>query len=102
MDRRLNMGGTLVCDAAIRAGSLDAYAEYSGTALTAILHEPVSTDREEVNRKVTEAYKTRSLTWGSNLGFNDTFAMIAADYAARLGLQNPTSQVIDRYNPSSE
>ncbi len=32
VDRRLNMGGSLVCDSAIAHGSLDAYAEYSGTA----------------------------------------------------------------------
>lgn len=102
VDRRLNMGGTLVCDAAIRAGSLDAYAEYSGTALTAILHEPVSSDREEVSRKVTVAYKARSLTWGPNLGFNDTFAMIVRkDDAARLGLAtiSDLSKISDRYQP---
>ena len=27
VDRRLNLGGTLVCDAAIASGSLDAYVE---------------------------------------------------------------------------
>ena len=36
VDRKLNMGGSLVCDAAVASGSLDAYVEYSGTALTAI------------------------------------------------------------------
>src|SRR6266581_2083841 len=39
-DRRLNLGGTLVCDAAIASGQLDTYVEYSGTALMAILHQP--------------------------------------------------------------
>ena len=42
VDRHLNIGGTLVCDRAIAAGSLDAYPEYSGTALTAILHQPAT------------------------------------------------------------
>jgi len=32
VDRRLNLGGSLVCDAAIADGSLDTYVEYSGTA----------------------------------------------------------------------
>src|SRR5438045_3813210 len=36
VERRLNMGGTFVCDSAIASGSLDTYVEYSGTALTAI------------------------------------------------------------------
>src|ERR1043165_9031017 len=33
VDRRLNMGGTLVCDSAIASGSLDASVDYSGPAL---------------------------------------------------------------------
>ena len=36
-ERRLDLGGTFVCDAALRAGQIDAYVEYTGTALTAIL-----------------------------------------------------------------
>src|SRR5437899_12637284 len=76
VDRRLNLGGSLVCDAAIASGSLDAYVEYSGTALTAILHRPVIKDRAAVDREVSAAYAKRKLHWGPNLGFNDTFAMI--------------------------
>jgi osmoprotectant transport system substrate-binding protein len=75
-DRRLNLGGTLVCDAAIRSGSLDAYVEYSGTALTAILHQPLEQSREAIHQTVATAYAKRGLHWGPNLGFNDTFAMI--------------------------
>src|SRR5438445_8135693 len=52
-DRRLNLGGTLVCDAAISAGGLDTYVEYSGTALMAILHEP--------NASLVNAYAKRGL-----------------------------------------
>jgi len=76
VDRRLNLGGTLVCDAAIAAGSLGTYVEYSGTALTAILHQPLQQSRAAVNDSVTKAYANRGLHWGANLGFNDTFAMI--------------------------
>ena len=76
VDRRLNLGGTLVCDAAIASGSLDSYVEYSGTALTAILHRPAIKDRAAVDREVSAAYAKRNLHWGPNLGFNDTFAMI--------------------------
>lgn len=76
VDRRLNLGGTLVCDAAIRSGSLDAYVEYSGTALTAILHQPLLQSRDAVAGIVGRAYANRGLHWGPNLGFNDTFAMI--------------------------
>jgi len=88
VDRRLNMGGSLVCDSAITSGSLDVYVEYSGTALTAILKQPIASDRAAVDRIVTTAYAIRGLTWGPALGFNNTFAMIvrqsdAAKYALR-------------------
>ena len=39
VDRRLNLGGTFICDRALRSGDIDAYVEYSGTALTAILKQ---------------------------------------------------------------
>ena len=65
-----------MCDTAIRSGSIDAYVEYSGTALTAILNQPLRHSRAEVNETVARAYAQRGLHWGPNLGFNDTFAMI--------------------------
>jgi glycine betaine/choline ABC-type transport system substrate-binding protein len=80
VDRRLNMGGTFVCDSAIRSGAIDAYVEYSGTALTAILKQP--------NANVADAYAKRGLRWSPPLGFNNTFAMIVRQSdAARLGLR---------------
>ena len=48
VDRRFNLGGTLVCYNALRLGGLDAYVEYTGTALTTILKEPVQTDPRKV------------------------------------------------------
>lgn len=82
VDRRLNMGGTFVCDAAIRAGSIDAYVEYSGTALTAILKQPSTSDRDAVERAVREAYSRAGLRWSPPLGFNNTFAMIVRQSSA--------------------
>ncbi|HYI11212.1 MAG TPA: glycine betaine ABC transporter substrate-binding protein [Thermoanaerobaculia bacterium] len=76
VDRRLNMGGTFVCDSAIRAGSIDAYVEYSGTALTAILKKPSMNDRARVDSIVRAEYERRGLRWSPPLGFNNTFAMI--------------------------
>jgi glycine betaine/choline ABC-type transport system substrate-binding protein len=76
VDRRLNMGGTFVCDSAIRSGSIDAYVEYSGTALTAILKQPSLNDRARVEEIVRREYERRNLRWSPALGFNNTFAMI--------------------------
>ncbi|HEX8407453.1 MAG TPA: glycine betaine ABC transporter substrate-binding protein [Thermoanaerobaculia bacterium] len=68
VERRLNMGGTFVCDSAIRSGAIDAYVEYSGTALSAILKNPSADVRSE--------YAKPGLRWSPRLGFNNTFAMI--------------------------
>jgi glycine betaine/choline ABC-type transport system substrate-binding protein len=89
VDRRLDLGGSLVCDRAITSGSLDVYPEYSGTALTAILHRPIAGDRAAVMRQVGRDYKARGLRWGPALGFENTFAMIVrrAD-AEKLALRN--------------
>ena len=41
VDRRLNLGGTFICDRAIQTGDIDLYVEYSGTALTAVFKRPI-------------------------------------------------------------
>jgi osmoprotectant transport system substrate-binding protein len=81
VDRKLNMGGTFVCDSAMTSGSLDTYVEYSGTALEAILKQPKA--------DVAAAYAKRGLHWGPPLGFNNTFAMIVRrNDAQRVPLQS--------------
>jgi len=89
VDRRLNLGGTLVCHQALTAGQIDTYVEYTGTGLTAILKEPTSNDSTHVYDAVKAAYKSRfGIEWSQPLGFNNTFAVIVrkAD-AERLGLK---------------
>src|ERR1700722_20913550 len=77
VDRRLNLGGTLICQQALLAGQMDLYAEYTGTALTAILGEPSSNDAADVYRRVRDGYRDRfALEVGSPLGFNNTFAIV--------------------------
>jgi glycine betaine/choline ABC-type transport system substrate-binding protein len=79
VDRKLDLGGSIVCDRAITSGAIDVYPEYSGTALTAILHLPPSRDRSAVTNAVTRAYGKRGLRWGAALGFENTFAMIVRE-----------------------
>jgi glycine betaine/choline ABC-type transport system substrate-binding protein len=87
--RKLNLGGTFICHQALMAGQIGAYVEYTGTALTAILQLPPSSDSETVFRTVQEAYRTRfRLEWLPPLGFNNTFAIIIRrEEASRLGLK---------------
>ena len=76
VERRLDLGGTLVCDTALRAGSIDAYVEYTGTALTAVLHEPPAGDAATVRARVAAAYEPAGLVWLPPLGFDNTFALV--------------------------
>ncbi len=76
VERRFDLGGTFVCDAALRAGQIDVYVEYTGTALTAILKEPPDTDPARVLARVREAYAPAGLIWTAPLGFDNTFALV--------------------------
>jgi glycine betaine/choline ABC-type transport system substrate-binding protein len=89
VERRFYLGGTYIAQQGIIAGRIDIYPEYTGTALTAILKEPPSSDRKFVYDRVKSEYERRfNLTLGPPLGFNDTFAIeIRGDDARRLHLQ---------------
>jgi len=77
VDRKLNLGGTLVCHEAMTAGQIDTYVEYTGTGLTAILKEPPVNESSVAYQKVKDAYKSRfGIEWTEPLGFNNTFAII--------------------------
>src|SRR5205085_6263371 len=87
VDRRLNLGGTFVCDRALRAGEIDVYVEYTGTAYTAILKEPPIADRQKVLGDVRRRYGEEGLEWLEPLGFENTFALVVrGDDAERLGV----------------
>ena len=89
VERRLNLGGTFICDRAVRSGDIDAYVEYTGTAQTAIFHQPVDTDSRRVFEAVKARYAAGGLTLLDPLGFENTFAMlIRGDDASRLGVRN--------------
>ena len=89
VERRLNLGGTFICDRAIRSGDIDVYVEYTGTALTAILRQPPVTDARRVLDEVRRRYADAGLTVLDPLGFENTFAILvrAAD-AERLRLDD--------------
>ena len=95
VDRKSNLGGTLLCHKALLAGDLDLYVEYTGTALTAVLNESPSHDPREVYNRVKQAYAERfHLEVAEPLGFENTFAMVVrGDDAQRLHLRNTSDLV---------
>jgi osmoprotectant transport system permease protein len=83
VERRLNLGGTLICDRALISGDIDVYVEYTGTALTAVFHQPVSTEASAVFDTVRGLYAKTGRTLLSPLGFNNTFAILVRGSEAR-------------------
>jgi len=115
--RRLNLGGTLICDRALMTGDIDVYVEYTGTALTAIFHQPITPDArasdslepgapgvgprrlegggapravdvDNVFPRVRDLYARSGRTLLPPLGFDNTFAILVRGSDARqLGLR---------------
>jgi osmoprotectant transport system substrate-binding protein len=83
VERKLNLGGTLLAQGALGNGSIDLYPEYTGTALTAILKRPPLADPGAVLGAVRSGYEKWKLRWLSPLGFNNTFAMMVRGETAR-------------------
>ena len=76
VERRFNLGGTMICHGALKSGGIDLYAEYTGTALTAILKQAVITDPDRAYETVAREYRQRfSVEWLSPFGFNNTYAI---------------------------
>jgi glycine betaine/choline ABC-type transport system substrate-binding protein len=100
--RHLNLGGTFVCDRGVRTGDLDVYVEYTGTAVTAVFHQPVPHDSEQALARARELYAPGGLSVLGPLGFNNTFTiLVRARDARRLGLRtiDDLRRVADRWTP---
>ncbi len=86
--RRLNLGGTAICDWALERGEIDVYVEYTGTALTAVFHRNAEADASTVLSRVRELYAKTGRTVLPPLGFDNTFAIVVRGRDAReLGLR---------------
>src|SRR5688572_10288418 len=83
VERRLNLGGTLICEQALLSGDIDVYVEYTGTALTAIFHLPPSNDPSAVMAAVRDRYAASGRAVLPPLGFDNTFAILVRGADAR-------------------
>jgi glycine betaine/choline ABC-type transport system substrate-binding protein len=90
VERRVNLGGTLLCHQALVSGKIDLYPEYTGTALTAVLNDLPQNDPAAVFQKVQTEYRARfNVEALPPLGFNNTFAMVVrGNDADKLHLRN--------------
>ena len=76
VERKLQIGGTLLAHEALVKGDLDLYPEYTGTALAAILKTRANGDASAVLAQVRSGYERWNLRWMDPLGFENTFAMV--------------------------
>ena len=83
VQRKLNLGGTFVCDRGLRSGDLDIYVEYTGTAVSAIFHEEVPKDPHQALVRARELYANAQLSVLEPLGFNNTFTILVRGRDAR-------------------
>jgi glycine betaine/choline ABC-type transport system substrate-binding protein len=88
--RRFNLGGTMICHNALVRGGIDLYAEYTGTALTAILKKDVISDPDKAYDVVAETYKGNfECEWQKPFGFNNTYTItVRGDFAAEKKLKS--------------
>ena len=92
VERRPGLGATELAFQALRTGAIDVYPEYTGTGLTAILHEaPIADPREAFARVAGEFARRWSIRWLPPLGFENTYAIaVRRETAERLGLRTLT------------
>jgi osmoprotectant transport system substrate-binding protein len=84
VERRFYLAGSYICQQALVSGRIDAYVEYTGTALTAILKQPVDRNPERVLATVRRLYASRyGIVVAEPLGFENTFAMVIRGDDAR-------------------
>lgn len=84
VERRFYLAGSYICQQAMLAGRIDGYVEYTGTALTAILKQPIDRNPDAVLATVRRLYQQRyQVVVGPPLGFDNSFAMVVRGDDAR-------------------
>jgi osmoprotectant transport system substrate-binding protein len=91
VERKINLGTTLVAHEAVRTGAIDIYPEYTGTGLNAVMKAQgvTETDPARIHETVKAFYeKEFKLTWLKPSGVNNGYAIIVRPETAReMGLK---------------
>ncbi len=99
VERKTNLGGTFICHSALKAGEIDAYPEYTGTAYAAILEKPIISDPQKVYNIVKEEYDDRfNIEVMPPLGFENTYALVIREEDA-IELDIETISEVSAYTP---
>jgi osmoprotectant transport system substrate-binding protein len=86
VERKINLGTTLVAHEAVRTGAIDLYPEYTGTGLNAVMkaERVTDTDPSKIHEMVKNYYeKEFNLTWLKPSGVNNGYVIIVRPETAR-------------------
>jgi len=76
VERKVNLGGTLIAHKALEEKQIDLYPEYTGTMLLAVLKGEPMADRKAVYDKVKAEYATKGLVVLNEAPLNNTYNMV--------------------------
>ena len=76
VERKINLGGTLIAHKALEEKEIDFYPEYTGTILVAVLKQDAMTDRKAVYDKVKSEYAAKGLVVLNETPFQNTYNMV--------------------------
>jgi osmoprotectant transport system substrate-binding protein len=76
VERKVNLGGTLIAHKALEEKEIDFYPEYTGTILVAVLKQEAMTDRKAVYDKVKSDYAAKGLVVLNETPFQNTYNMV--------------------------
>lgn len=84
VERKINLGGTLIAHKALTSDEIDMYPEYTGTALLAVLKGEAISDADKVYTMVRAHYeKEWNVTWLKPAGINNGYAIIVRPETAQ-------------------
>jgi osmoprotectant transport system substrate-binding protein len=76
VERKINLGGTLIAHKALEEKQIDLYPEYTGTMLLAVLKAEPMTDRKAVYDKVKAEYAAKGLVVLNEAPLNNSYDMV--------------------------
>lgn len=83
VERKLNLGGTMVGHESLKNGDIDMYPEYTGTGLINILEQEPKSDPQEVYDIVSKEYKDKfNLVWLEPTDANDSQGLVTTKKVA--------------------
>jgi osmoprotectant transport system substrate-binding protein len=91
VERKVNLGGTLIAQKALEEKQIDLYPEYTGTMLLVVLKADPMTDQKAVYDKVKAEYATKGLVVLNEAPMNNTYNMVVRpETAAQYKLETLT------------